>query len=166
MNAAWNAAQALLALVTECLGENCGEYPRSFVTTSTPVADCDTIAVQIGNIVARSGSCVGRVQFPATLSIHVIRCCEPTGQLSAQGGYTPPSPEAIEEAVACITRDAWRILECVSCSACATLGAIKGVTACCDTETGPPAIRWGGADNCRYAIVEVPVIFTVCCPVE
>lgn len=166
MNPPYDAAQALLALVQECLGDNCGDYPRLLIETGAPVEDCTQIAVVIGSMRAYSGSCVGRKQMSGSLDIYITRCCEPVGKLSEAGGYTAPSPEQISAAVACLMRDAWAIFECVSCSACDTLGAIRGVTACCDRETGPPEIiPRPPAGGCRSAIVRVPLIFTTCCEV-
>lgn len=163
MNPMWDAAQALLALAIECLDANCEDYARKYVTTSLPIADCSTLAVQIGKGRAQSGSCVGRGQISAPLDVVLIRCCEPVPDLTRQAGYTPPSPEAIEEANACVARDAWQVFECVICQACDVLGAIKGVGACCNEETGPPEILWNVAGDCRSATVRVPMIFGACC---
>lgn len=163
MSVPFNAAQAALAMAIECLGARCADYGRVLVETGLPVLDCDTLAVVIGNARAVSGNCAGRVQMRSHLDVLLARCCEPVGDLTATG-YTPPSPEAITEAVACLTRDVWAVYECMACSACDTLGAIKGVTACCDRETGPPEIVWGpAAGGCRYASVRIPLVFTACC---
>jgi hypothetical protein len=164
VNAPWDAATALLALVEDCLGADCQEYARRYVDTAVPVADCDTLAVVIGNLRAYNGSCVGRGQLSANLDVHLIRCCEPSATLTDAGGYTPPSPEAIQAAAACLVRDAFAILECVLCSACDALGSIQGVTACCDDKIPPPEIQWSGPQGlCRSAVVRVPVVFTACC---
>lgn len=166
-NPAWNAAQALLALAQDCLGENCHDYQRVLVETGSPVADCNTLAVVIGNARAFSGSCVGREQMNLSLDVTLIRCCDPVGELNAQTGYTPPTPEAIERAVSCLVRDAWAIYGCLLCSACETLGAVQGVTACCDSSSSmsAPEILWGSAGGgCRSAIVRLPVVLSACCP--
>lgn len=164
MNAPWDAAQALLALVEDCLADRCAEYTRRYVDTALPVADCDTLAVTIGNLRAFSGSCVGRSQLSANLDVHLIRCCEPSATLTDVGGYTPPAVDAIQAAAACLARDAWAVLECVVCSACEVLGSVKGVTACCDDKVPAPEILWNGPQGlCRGAIIRVPVILTTCC---
>lgn len=163
MNAMWLAAQALLALVIDCISANCDDYARTIVDTAPPVFDCSTISVVIGNAKAHSGSCVGRSQLKANLDIHIVRCCEPVGELGT-AGYTPPPADEIEAAAACLARDVWSIFECIACSACSTLSAVNGVTACCDDATGPPEIIWQSpAGGCRSAIVRVPVVFTTCC---
>ena len=166
MNPAWNAAQALLALVQDCLGEpGCESYPRQFVDTTPPVADCNTLAVVIGGLRAQGGSCVSRQQLSGNLDIHLIRCCEPVGDLTTTGGYTPPTPEQVQAAAACIVRDAWAVYECLLCSACDALDAVVGVTACCDSILPAPEVLWNApAGGCRSAIVRVPVILTACCP--
>ena len=153
-----------MALAVECLGANCNTYGRRLITTSRPIADCDTLAVVLGNAQPVSGSCAGRIQLRGDLEVALIRCCEPSPTLTDAGGYTPPSAEAIQAASACIARDAWSIWECVTCQACDVLGAVKGVTACCNEQTGAPSIVWGGADACRYATIRVPLVFTACCP--
>lgn len=166
MNPIWDAAQALLALVLDCLDVDCESYARHFVDTVIPVADCSTLAVVPGTARAHSGSCVGRTQLSVDLDIHLIRCCDPLPTLTTAGGYTPPTPAAIEAAAACLFRDAWALYECIVCSACDALGAIHGVTACCDDHTGPPQIIPGRASGgCRSTIVRVPIVVTVCCPV-
>jgi hypothetical protein len=135
------------------------------VETSQPPADCATLAVVIGSARARSGSCVGKIQLYASLDIHLIRCCEPSPTLTAQGGYTPPDPAAIEAAVACLVRDAWAIYSCLVCRGCEVIGAIDQVEACCSEDVGPPEIRWGSPSGlCRNAIVSLPLIVTNCCP--
>lgn len=167
MNPAWDAAQALLALVQECLDADCTTYTRQYVETGNPVADCNTLAVVIGSARAFSGSCVGKIQLPVNLDVTLIRCCEPVGELSEQGGYSPPSVEALQAAVACIVRDAWQVYTCLACNGCEALGAVPGVTACCDKQTGSPEIIWGSpSGGCRSAIVRIPIILTVCCPSE
>ena len=164
VNPLWDAAQAALALATECLGDGCSEYPRTLVETSMPAVDCATLAVVIGSARARSGNCAGKIQLSTTLDIFLARCCDPVGSLDSQGGYTPPSAEEIEAAAACIVRDAWAIYNCIICDACATLGAVKGVTACCDDFTGPPEIRFGAPSGaCRSATVSIPIVVTACC---
>lgn len=165
MNPIWDAAQAALALVDECLGEACQEYPRRLVETATPPADCATLAIVLGSARARSGSCVGKIQLYTSLDIHLIRCCDPSGKLTDAGGYTPPTPEAIEAAAACIVRDAWEIYSCLMCRGCEVIGAISGVEACCTQDVGPPEIRWGAPSGlCRSATVSLPLIVTNCCP--
>jgi hypothetical protein len=164
MNPLWDAAEAALALAQECLGDQCREYPRVLIETSTPVADCATLAVIIGNPKAYSGSCLGRTQMNANLDIHLIRCCDPVGDLTAAGGYTAPTAEAIQAAAACIVRDAWALYECIVCTGCDVIGSIPNVTACCDKQTGPPEIIWGApSGGCRSAIVRVPLVFSTCC---
>jgi len=165
VNPLWDAAQALLALVQECLGDLCVDYPRVLIETSTPVEDCTQLAIVIGPAKAFSGSCVGRGQMYGSLEVHITRCCEPVGDLNSQSGYTPPTPEQITAAVACLTRDAWAMFECIVCQACDTIGAVRGVTACCDNETGPPEILFRPpSGGCRTAIVRIPLVFTTCCP--
>lgn len=164
MNAPWDAAQATLALALECLGDRCDQYQRHGVDTSPPVFDCSSITVVIGGLRALNGDCVGRSQMIGSLDVTLVRCCEPAIELSSTAGYTPPSAEEIEAAAACIAKDAWQILSCISCDACSTIGAVQGVTACCDKATGPPEIIWGNPNGgCRSAIIRVPLVFSVCC---
>lgn len=164
MNALWDAAQAALALAVECLGDRCDQYDRKMVDTSPPVFDCSSITAVIGSARSYDGSCVGRIQLSSPIDLTIVRCCEPVGDLSNVGGYTPPTPEEIEAAAACITRDAWAIYQCLACNACSTIGAVQGVTACCDSATGPPEIIWGSpSGGCRSAIVRIPLVFSVCC---
>jgi len=166
-NPLWAAAEALLVLAKDCLGESCEAYPRVLIETQSPVADCATLAVVIGNARAYSGSCVGKLQLSATLDIVLIRCCDPVGDLTTSGGYTPPSVEAIQQAAACVARDAWAIYQCVVCTACDLIGAVKNVTACCDDKTGAPEIVWGSSmGGCRSATIRVPLIVTTCCTPE
>lgn len=167
MNPAWDAAEAALAIVEDCLAERCHDYPRVLIETGSVVADCNTIAVVIGSARAFNGSCVGRGQLSLSLDITLIRCCEPVGELTAQTGYTPPTPEAIQKAAACLVRDAFAIYECLLCSACEVIGAVQGVTACCDDKTGAPEINFGSASGgCRSATVRFPIIVSACCPPE
>ena len=164
MNPLWNAAQAVLALVQECLDGNCSDYGRIGVDTTAPVFDCSSITVVMGNARAYSGSCVGRVQLRANLDITLVRCCDPVGELTGVGGYTPPPIADVEAAAACLSRDAWMIYECVTCQACSTIGAVKGVEACCDQFAGAPEIVWGSVSGgCRSVIVRIPLVFTTCC---
>ena len=164
VNAAWDAAQAALALAIDCLGAGCNDYPRQLVETASPVADCNTLAVVIGSARAYSGSCVGKMQLSTNLDITLVRCCEPVGTLNDAGGYTPPTTEAIQAAVACLVRDAWAIYECLLCAACEVIGTVQGVSACCE-ETGAPEIIWGHpGGGCRSAIVRLPIVLTACCP--
>jgi len=166
MNTLFDAAQALLALVSDCLGDDCRDYTRRHVETGSPVFDCSELVVQIGSARALSGSCVGKSQLSLNLDAHIVRCCEPVGTLNEAGGYVPPTPEQIEAAVACLVRDVWAVFTCVNCSACDTLGAIRGVVACCDDATGAPEIIWGAAQGgCRSAIVRVPIVAIPCCEV-
>lgn len=166
MNPLWDAAEATLALVQECLGARCSEYSRVLIETGTPAVDCSTLAVIIGNPRAQSGSCVGRTQLNGTLDIQITRCCDPVGDLTTAGGYTPPSAQAIQAAAACIVKDAWAIYECVSCSACSVIGAIPNVDACCDVNTGSPEIVFGASNGgCRSATIRVPLIFSTCCEI-
>ncbi len=162
MNPLWDAAQAALALVLDCL-EDCTAYPRVFVDTAAPVFDCSTIVVVLGPARAFSGSCVGRAQLRANLDITIVRCCEPVGT-PGSGTFTPPTPEEIEAAAACLVKDALAILNCVNCRACDTIGTVRGVEACCDQNAGAPEIIWSTpSGGCRSAIVRVPIVFTLCC---
>lgn len=164
MNPLWDAAQAALALILECLDVNCENYSRVHVDTSPPVFDCSSLTVVIGAARSFSGSCVGKGQLSANLDVHLVRCCDPVGELTSVGGYVPPTPEEIESAAACIVRDAWAILNCLLCEACDTIGAVGGVTACCDDFTGPPELIWGSpSGGCRSAIIRLPLVFTMCC---
>ncbi len=164
MNPLFAAAQAALALATECLDDRCAEYPRVVVETAAPVIDCATLAAVVGPARAYSGSCVGRLQMKGYVDIVLARCCDPMPKLSAAAGYTPPDADAITDAVACLTRDAWAVYNCVVCDACSTLGSIRGVTACCDQETGPPELLWSAPQGgCRSATIRIPLVFTACC---
>jgi len=166
VNPLWDAAEAVLALAQECLGDRCGEYSRVLIETGTPVADCSTLAVIIGNPRAQSGSCLGKTQMNAAIDVQIIRCCDPVGDLTTAGGYTPPTSAAIQAAAACIVRDAWAIYECVVCTGCAIIGAIPNVDACCDNNTGAPEIMWGApSGGCRSATIRIPLIFGTCCEV-
>lgn len=167
MNPVWLAANALLALVQDCLGDRCADYPRTLVDTSSPVVDCATLSVSVGSVRAHSGSCVGRSQLSGSLDVHIVRCCEPVGELSTHSGYTPPTPAEIEAAVACLVRDVWDVYNCIVCEGCEVMGSIEGVTACCDEATSPPDIAWNTpSGGCRGAVIRVPVVFTTCCVPE
>lgn len=162
-NPLFDAGQALLALAEECIGARCEEYPRRVVDTSVPPHDCSMLAVELGSLVGQSGSCVGRRQMHTQLHVHVVRCCEPVGTLTDAQGFMPPSPEDLAEVVACLTRDAWAIYQCIVCSGCEALNAIPQIEVCCDQNT-PPGIRWTyPAGGCRSAIIDVPVVVTACC---
>lgn len=168
MNPIWNAAEALLALVTDCLDDNCRDYPRTYIDTAQPVAECNTIAIVVGNGSAFGGSCIGQIQMNSFLDVVLIRCCDPVGTLSEGGGYTPPTPEQIQAAAACLARDVWALYECLICSLCEVLGTLPGVTACCDNSrntVAAPSIHWGGPQGgCRSATIRIPLVFTACCP--
>lgn len=160
----FSAAEALLAIVIECLDDHCVEYARQYVDSARPVEDCSTLAVVMTGSRAFSGSCVGRVQYSTTLDVTLVRCCEPVGELTSQSGYTPPDPAAITQAVACLSRDASAILACIACDGCNVLGALPGVSSCCDETAGAPEIVWNNPQGgCRSVIVRVPVNFTMCC---
>ena len=164
MNPLWDAAEATLALVQDCLGDDCTAYTRVLIETGLPVVDCSTLAIIIGNPRATSGSCVGRTQLNGTIDIQITRCCDPVGDLTTAGGYTPPSVEAIQAAAACIVKDAWKIYECVSCNACAVIGGVRSVDACCDVNTGAPEIIFAAPNGgCRSATIRIPVIYSTCC---
>lgn len=162
MSTAWDAAQVLLALAQDCLGEEgCEVYGRRYVDTVPIVHDCDTLAIQISNMRANGGSCAGRSQMIGTLDVVIVRCCDPVGELSAAGGYVPPKPEEIEAAAKCVERDAWAILACVIRDGCNLLSNLPGVSACCE-PLQPPEIVWGPPTSCRSATVKIPIIITVC----
>ncbi len=167
MNPMWDSAEALLLLVKDCIDDRCADYARTMIETQNPVADCSTLAVVINNARSRDGSCVGRIQLTSSLDVVLIRCCDPVGELTTAAGYVPPTTEAIEQAAACLVRDAWDVYNCIACSACEALGAVQGVSACCDKQTGPPEIRWGSSQGgCRSATITVPLVFTACCTPE
>lgn len=163
MNPPWLAAEALLALILECLGVTCDEYSRVGIDTSPPVADCSNLTVVIGPLNGFGSSCPGNLQYNSSLEIYVTRCCEPVGALSESGGYTPPSPEQVQAAAACVARDAWAILACLACQTC-ILEDVDGVTICCDEVPGVPSIRFQSPQGgCRTAVITIPLVYTVCC---
>lgn len=163
MNVIWLAAEALLALVLECLAENCHEYASTGIDTSQPVADCSNVTVVIGPLNGIGSSCPGREQYASSLDVYLTRCCEPVGSLSESGGYTPPSPESVQAAAACLARDAWAVLECLSCQGC-LLEDVNQVTACCEEVPGVPRVTFHTPQGgCRTAVISIPVVFTICC---
>lgn len=145
-------AGALLDTIKGCVA-NCAAYDRILWQLGDPTIECSTLGIGLQSfpVAAQVVDCAVN---ELRLNIVVGQCCYPVGGNDG----TPPTPEAIQAAAACVLDDVERIMCCLK----AVRIEIPGVAVPCRPKTLTPTYS-RPSGGCLVAKIGVAIAGVPCC---